>query len=314
MLDFKMRCSNFVVNWNTIDEVFKGTGNYIYPVCAYLFVNEEKLLTEEMLLEHLDIFNQYQDIFSTFPDDHIPALFTCLLATMRNPIQELENSIELYTELCKYFKGSENLMLGSIFVNGLIRRNQYAEIAKKTKDIYSLMESAHRILTSKEDIVYAMFMAISARNNAKYIVSAADYYNQLKKKFSSGGTLLSLSYTLSMYDWANKATRVTQLYNCLVSNKHYYGTSHELSTLGVVAMTNAHLKLMAPQIVTANKILFALKDYSSATSAKKARLVHASMIVSSVYPYAKNETAEKIAIKTSVARYSLFLTAVTGKI
>ncbi|OON94378.1 MAG: hypothetical protein ATN31_03615 [Candidatus Epulonipiscioides saccharophilum] len=314
MLDFKLRCNNFILNWNIIDDVFEGTGDYIYPVCSYLFIDEEKILNEKILQEYLDIFNQHQEIFSNFSGDHIPALFTCLLASMSNPTRHLKNAIQFYKELCQHFQSSEYLMIGAIFMVDVIRPNQYIEIAKRTKDIYDIMEGAHRILTAKEHIVFAMFMAASARSNTKYIVNASEYYNQLKKKFSAGGPLLSISYAISMYDWTNKPSRVINLFDILVSNKLHYGTSHELSTLGVAAMSNAHLKLMAPQIVTTNKILFNLKNYGNSISAKKAKLAHASMIVSSVYPHAKTDTMDKISIKTSVARYSLFLTALAGKI
>ncbi|WP_305768344.1 DUF4003 family protein [Candidatus Epulonipiscium viviparus] len=307
-MDFRLLCEDFILNWDTIGEVFGGAGFYVYPMCSYLFLEKNQMPDTQKLLDCIELFDQNSHLFTDSLSEHIRPVIVCLLATCEDPKQTLNDSLKFYQEFCKHFPKSDYLIFGSMIMSHFVTSTNFATTAKQTKDLYVLMETAHRLLTSQEDIVFAMMMTLSSKSNVKLILDADSCYKVLKKKFSANGEVQSLSHVLALYNWVNKGERVINLHRLLASKKYNYGVDHELPVLGVVAMINTTLGELTDNIILVDQTLKRLKNYGATASGKKRRLTHAAMLVSCIY----SSSTDNMLIAALAATHVSLVAAVAG--
>ncbi|ONI44653.1 hypothetical protein AN641_06615 [Candidatus Epulonipiscioides gigas] len=277
-MDLNIICTKFMTARDIIEKFFTGASHFIYPVCASIFLNKDKMVDTDKLTECTLLLDKYVDRFYDF-DTEIRPIIISILSTYDDAEGAINKAIKLYNQLKLNFVDSTYIAIDALIMIELVDEENFVYISQRAKEIYKIMESAHKILTSSSDIIFALLMSLSDKQNLKMILDAEEYYLILKKKFASGDPVQTLSHVLALYNWANKCTRVIKLYDALKSKGYVYGTNYELPSLGTLAMMNINLKDIIDDFIKVDKFLAKQNAYRSSKFTKKQRFIHSAMLV-----------------------------------
>lgn len=277
-------CENFINNRNTIKSTFGWENNYLYPVCAVVFIDKRKTVDAEQMKHCRDILKEKTGLFSNFRGNGKLAMIS-MLAVDSNPERKLEQSLRVYDMLKEYFFSSQYLPVASMAIANLVEESRYDEIAVRTRKIYNRMKKEHPFLTSSEDSVFAALLAVSSLTEEQVVQETENCYELLKKEFFSGNAVQSLSHVLALGEGTpeEKCRKTIEMYRKLKEKGYKYGTGYELATLGILALLPEEPELVMQDVMEVDDYLSKEKGYGFFGIGKKQRLMHAGMLVVSDY-------------------------------
>ncbi len=288
----KARCEQFIRNRDVIKSTLIWESTYVYPVCAAIFTDKEKVADADTLKQSRSILKEHTGVFSNFRGP-VELAAISMLATDYNPEGKMQSMLKVYDYLKKHFFTSSYLVLAAMVIADLAEPHQYEEVAIRTRRLYERMKAKHPFLTSGEDSVYAALLALSPMSDEQLIQDMERCYDQLHGEFFSGNAIQSLTHVLALGEGtANEKCRKTMdLFNILKNKGHKYGTSYELATLGVLALLPVEPETLAQQIIEVDEYLSQQKGYGFFGTTRKQRLMHAGMLVSMEYVQSADRTA-----------------------
>ncbi len=293
-------CQQFIADRDCLKANFKWESMYLYPVCAAIFIQNGVKADSTRLVQAKDLLNAKTGVFSNFRSTARLAMVS-MLAADDDPEGLLVRALEVYDALKGQFMTTAYLPAAAMAAAQVSEPLRDAELAVRTKDIYRKMRKEHPFLTSGEDVVFCLLMALSGRDDDVLLTECERCYDLLKQEFSIGNTVQTLSHVLTLCDGVpeEKCRRAVELYHLLYDRGLKYGKSYELGTLGVPAMTGAPLDTIADEIAEADAYLSECPGYRGIFgAAKRQRLMHASLIVSGKYTSALGKTAATAASVT----------------
>lgn len=280
----KRRCELLVLNRDIIKAEFKWESSYMYPLSASLFAVNGETANADVMQRCKDLLKQKTSIFSNFRGTSKIATIS-MLAMSYNSDEKMDQIIGIYNDLKNLFFGSEYLTVTAAAISNLAETSQYQQIIKRTRVIYDLMKSSHPILTSGEDSPFAALLAVSDFDDSYIAEESERCFSMLKPEFFSGNAVQSLSnvLTLGQQNTSEKCDRVLELYKYLRSNGYKYGKEYELATLGVLALLDVPVEVLAQDIMQADDFLKEQKGFGSFTIGSKQRLMYAGMMTMAEY-------------------------------
>ena len=293
-------CNNFITNRDTVKKVFKWENDLIVSVCSSVFMNRGMLAASEKLEQCKQILKDNTGVFSNFRGN-VGLPMICQLAVAQNPEEKMQKTMDYYNCLKKEFSGSEYLVLAAAVMAEMVSKEQAVKVVESAKNIYSKMKKNHPFLTSSEDSVYAVLMAISERNDAVMMEETEGCYKKLKECFSSSNEVQALAHVLAIAEGGaeEKCNNVVALYETLKAADVKYGKYHELVVLASLAQLPVEKSVLVEDMKAVDAFLAEQKGYGFLGIDKKTRLMHAAMIVSA--DYAKSENAELAAMTGTLA-------------
>lgn len=277
-------CNSFIENRNLLRGRFKWESSYIYPVCANIFCAKSRSVDLEEVAACKALLKSRVGLFSNFRGN-LTLPIVSMLASGRSPENRMDQALENYRSLKKYFWGSEYLALSAFLLADMgIGANAEERIARG-REIYNRMKKEHPFLTSAEDCVYAVLMAFSELSDEALVADMEACYQLIKKRFRSGNAAQSVSHVLALSPGTpeEKTERLFQLYEKLRADGRKYGKHYELSTLAAVSVLNGEADQIVRDILDADAFLARQKGYGFWGVGKATRLMHASMLVSDDY-------------------------------
>lgn len=277
-------CNNFIYNRDAIKSSFHWESEYIYPVCAAVYVDKRRMVDVNYMSYCRDMLKANTGIFSNFRGNAKLAL-TAMLAVEGDPQVKMQQALQVYNLLKGYFFASEYLPLASMIIVNMVEPMQYQNIVARTRHIYELMKAEHPFLTGGEDSVMAALLAMSSLTDEQVVQEMSACYQNLKGSFFSGNAVQSLSHVLSLGEGSpqEKCGRTLELFQALKNRGCKYGTSYELATLGVLALLPVDLGQLVQDIMEVDAFLSGQRGYGFFGVGRKQRLMHAAMLVSSDY-------------------------------
>lgn len=293
-------CNSFINNRNVVDAAFKWENDLIVAVCASTFMNKEMLVESEKLAECKKLLKDGTSVFSNFRGN-IELPLISLLAASEQPEKKLEVTKQYYEILKKEFRGSEYLVLAAMILADMVQAGQVESLVQRARVIYDRMKKDHPFLTSSEDSVYAVLMAVSEKNDDVLMEEMEVCYKKLKESFSSSNDVQSLAHVLAIADGnaEEKCNKVTALYEALRDADMKYGKYHELVALASLALLPVAKESLVEDIKAVDEFLAEQKGYGFLGMDKKTRMMHAAMIVSGAY--AKSEDTNVAAMVGTLA-------------
>ena len=293
-------CNNFIANRDTIKATFKWENDQIVAACSTIFMNRELLADSAKLENCKKLLKESTGVFSNFRGNaELPLISQ--LAVAKAPEEKLKKTLEFYDILKQEFWGSEYLALAAAVLADMVSAEQAGRMAEKARSIYNKMKQDHPFLTSSEDSVYAVLMAVSEKSDEALMEEMEVAYKKLKESFSSSNEVQALAHVLSIAEGGveDKCNKVVALYQALRDADVKYGKYHELVVLASLALLDAEQSTLVEDIKAVDTFLADQKGYGFFGIDKKTRLMHAAMIVSS--DYAKNDNAEVAAMTGTLA-------------
>lgn len=284
-------CNDFIKNRDTIKSAFKWDNDQIIASCSISFLNKGILADADKMLQCKSVLKENTGVFSNFRGNVQLPMIT-QLSFGANEEDKMKKTLKMYEILKKEFSGSEYLVLASSIMADLLSEEEMVQISQKARVIYNRMKKDHPFLTSYEDTVFAVLMAVSEKSDELLMDEMEVCYQQLKEKFSKGNELQALSHMLAMVDGSAKENcdKLIALYDALTEADVKYGKYYELMALASLVMVSEEASVLVEDIKAVDTFLEKQSGYGFFGFDKKTRLMHAAMIVSC--DYMKNITAD----------------------
>lgn len=273
------RCQLFIENRDIIKSAFIWESSYIHPLCASIYTMKGRRADADILKNCRNILNEKTSLFSNFRGISKMATITTL-SLSANAEYKMDQLLDIYGKLKEVFWGSEYLTVAASVISDMAEPAQYGQITQRTRTIYNRMKEAHPFLTAGEDSSFAALLALSELDDIYIEQEMERCYTLLKSRFFSGNAVQSLSHILALGEGTaeEKCTKAMELYEYLKSKGRKYGTSYELATLGVLAMSDADVITLAQDIIEVDDYLRSQKGFGSFGIGAKQRLMYAGIL------------------------------------
>lgn len=280
----KTRCDLFFKNRTVVKEAFKWENDSLVSVCASMLMGSERTVDCARLKECKTMLKEQTGVFSNFRGN-VEMSVVSMMAMSENPGMKLSRTMEYYKALKEQFSGSEYLVLAAAILADSVEPENIGRVAARAKNIYKLMKEEHPFLTSSEDSVSAVMMAVSDKIDDRMLIGETErIYQDLKTVFSSGNDVQAVAFVLALADGTaeEKCGKMIGLYETLKLSGVKYGKYYELTTLAALSILPIDVKSLAEAIIYVDGCLEKEKPYSGFFGLdKKTRLMHAAMIACS---------------------------------
>jgi hypothetical protein len=276
-------CEFFIDNREVVKKAFSMENSYFYPVCAAIITENGEAADVGLLKECRKILKSKTGAFSSFRGTAVSSIIT-MLSLDCDPEGRLDRALAFHKELREHFYSSEYLPVAAMMLSGTVTPEDYPSVSLRARKIYDLMKSEHPFLTSSEDSVFAVMLALSSLSDDEVIRQTEICYNALRERFKSRNAVQSLSHVLALYSdgaytAADRCRNTIALYDALHEKGMKYGTEYELATLGTLAMLDCSIEEKVADLADVDQFLSEQKGYGFFGASGKERLMHAAMIV-----------------------------------
>lgn len=152
---------------------------------------------------------------------------------------------------------------------------------RAARDLYDRMRQTHPILTASEDAPLCVLLALSDKNVDLLLEDVEACYQQLKPAFPlCGNPVQTLSLVLALMPGSSeeKTRRVMALFDALKRQGRKWGTTHELSVLGILALQERDPEALAADILTCDRLLAQQKGFGPFSISGRQRLMYAGLM------------------------------------
>lgn len=288
-------CDNFIAAQEKTKGIFGLDYSTVYIICAYIMASRKAEINEDELKANRKLLRSQNGAFSSMRGV-MEGPVTCLMTVSGNPQEFLDNTQENYAILKKYFHSSEFAVSAAALITEYGDSGRSAEIAERAKIIYDRMKKKHFFLTSSEDIVYCVLLAMSERSDDELIDEMENIFKQFKG-FSDGDTVQAISHILTLAEGevTEKCSSFNALAQELKDSGKKYGKNRELTVLAALSALGNNIQTTVKDISEADDYLAEQKGYRGILGfSKKERLMHAAMLVAAAYAPQSNTKTAKI--------------------
>ena len=164
-------------NRDLLKKQFRWESDYLYPVCANIFLTEGASPDSERLADCNRMIKESVGIFSNFRGNvRLPLI--CSLACDQDPQARWERAQGFYQIFKEHFFRSEFLALGAAMLAGSSKIDAET-LASRARILYKRMKKEHPLLTGWEDSVSALLLAQSTRDDDMLIEDVEQCYQLL---------------------------------------------------------------------------------------------------------------------------------------
>ncbi len=285
------RCENLVHNRNIIKKAYFGCDS-MSALSGALIFNIKNLEADEGTLHRCEeLLKKNVSLFSYFRGNAVYMVLASLAAS-DDPEGFMQNSKLAYQTLKKRFMSTQYLPIAAMILAGQTKPCQYEEYADRARTIYEKAYRKHPFLTSGEDYAACVLLALLNKPVDSVMQDTEDCYQLLRKDFFSANSVQALAFVLAMHEGTpmNKYERTLHLFRCLKEQGRKYGTSYELATLGMLAMSTEDERALAQEIIEIDTWLAAQQGFGFWSSISPTyRLMGASIIA--VQGHAKEDAS-----------------------
>jgi hypothetical protein len=151
------------------------------------------------------------------------------------------------------------------------------------------MNKEHPILTSSEDIIFAVLLVMTGKSVDTIITEMEDCYDYLKKELKirvGANEIQGLGEIRALTDgnMREKSDRALRIYNAFGERGVKYGKSYnEFASLGALIDVDVETRVLVDEIIETADYLKESKKFGGWVMDKKQRLMFAAMLVGDAY-------------------------------
>lgn len=304
-------CEIFIQNRDIFKETFTWDSGLIYPVCSMMYVEKDEIADKQKLLKCKTVLKENTGGFSNFRSHtKLPMITTMALSS--HPEEKIRKTTDIYAKLKNKFWATDYLALGAMIISDMT--DDYVGVINKADRIYKAMKKQHPFLTSSEDVVYCLLLAMSEKNEEEIINETEKCYDLLKGHFFSGNSVQALSHAVTLLDGSSeeKCEKTLKLFNELKASGYKYGTNYELATLGLLANLGVDNKILIEKFSEVEAFLKVQKGYGVFGASQKMRYMHISMILLKYFEMSNTTSALNIVLSVVIAEQIALMAVVTA--
>ena len=272
-------CESFISVRDTIREAFVWDDPYIHPAAAVIFVTHGRTPDADRMRECRKLIKQNTGIGSYFRGT-AELLLMSEMSLAEDPEAYLKKVLAAYDALKKDFSGSIYLPSAAMLLADSAEEAEFARLASLSKDIFDIMNRRHRLLTSNEDVVACLTLALSGMTAEKAADETEACYSILYPDFRNNSAQ-ALAFALALYDAPaeKKCVRTMELYTELAGRDVKWSSGIELAAIGPIAMLDGSVSDIADDLIAIDGFLSQQKGYGALGIDRKTRLMHAAMLL-----------------------------------
>ncbi len=280
------KCELLAKNRAAISNRFMLENSLMSVVAGMIYAGANMETNIEKLAECRKILAKNTGLFSTFRKTVELALLS-KMALSEDPEKYLADVKAVYDKV-RNGKDNSYLVLASILICDQGKKDSASEIAARYHEIMKRMNKEHPVLTSSEDISYAMLLALTDRDIDSIvndIEACIRYLKQDKKIKADSNSLQGLGQLLALTDGdiEAKCDKVVRLFNRFADRKAEFGTGTELSALGTLIDIDVDEEALVDEIIEAEGLLKENKGFKNGSMEKTKRLMFAAILVAESY-------------------------------
>ena len=280
--DLSTLVRRFIEARDAIRAAFKMESEYIYPVCAQIFLAADRPVEAEQLERCKALVKSTTGPFSNFRGNvRLPLL--CMLAAGDEPEARWERTQRCYALLKESFFSSQYLALAALLLGDGAKEEDLPALAARGKGLYQRMKQEHPFLTGQEDSVFALLLAESPRSDDALIEDMEACYTRLDQRFPKGDGLQTASHVLALSDDApeRKVNRMLSLFDGIEAAGGKYGKDRQLPILAALSLSDGSEEALVADMLELNGLLSQEKGYKGVFGLdKRTRMMHAAMLLS----------------------------------
>ena len=280
--DLSTLVRRFIEARDAIRAAFKMESEYIYPVCAQIFLAADRPVEAEQLERCKALVKSTTGPFSNFRGNvRLPLL--CMLAAGDEPEARWERTQRCYALLKESFFSSQYLALAALLLGDGAKEEDLPALAARGKGLYQRMKQEHPFLTGQEDSVFALLLAESPRSDDALIEDMEACYTRLDQRFPKGDGLQTASHVLALSDDApeRKVNRMLSLFDGIEAAGGKYGKDRQLPILAALSLSDGSEEALVADMLELNGLLAQEKGYKGVFGLdKRTRMMHAAMLLS----------------------------------
>lgn len=280
--EMRKKCDLFISNRDEMKHGFAWENVYTYPLCAILYTNKNKQLDAQVIKKDKALVKEKCGYFSYFRNiGQLP--IATILSLESNSEETLTLALKAYDCLKEYFSSSNYLTFAAINLARLVPEQEFSNIARKAKEIYSGSKEKHYFLTGQEDSGMSVMLAMSRRTTMELVEECERCYVNLKPYFGSLNGVQSLSFVLALSEEnvITKCNKILSIYNKLKAKNVKYGTHYELAILAIFTFFDKTEDEIVDAIKEVDDYLKQQKGFGFFGIGPKQRGMYAAMIVAS---------------------------------
>ncbi len=285
----KNKCDLLTGNRDKMARHFKWNYSLMNLSAALVFTSAGKEPDVDRLEECAKILKKNASMFSSMRSQ-METIVISKLSLADDPQQYMSDLKIVYDKLTKgSFFESAYMVQAAISILDAGKIDQVDEIIARYKDMYKKMEKEHPFLTSSEDIVFSVLLAMTEKDVDVIVSEMETCYDYLKKekKIKVGGNEiqgLSEILVLSDGDMIEKCDRAMMLYNKFAERGTKYGKDYgEFASLGALVGIDMDAEALVDEIIETAEYLKDHKGFGGFSMDKKQRLMFAAMLVGDAY-------------------------------
>ena len=280
--DLSTLVRRFIEARDAIRAAFKMESEYIYPVCAQIFLAADRPVEAEQLERCKALVKSTTGPFSNFRGNvRLPLL--CMLAAGDEPEARWERTQRCYALLKESFFSSQYLALAALLLGDGAKEEDLPALAARGKGLYQRMKQEHPFLTGQEDSMFALLLAESPRSDDALIEDMEACYTLLDQRFPKGDGLQTASHVLALSDDApeRKVERMLSLFDGIEAAGGKYGKDRQLPILAALSLSDGSEEALVADMLELNGLLSQEKGYKGVFGLdKRTRMMHAAMLLS----------------------------------
>lgn len=231
-------CDKYLLNLGLFTDLCPLERDILYPVCASVFCAADAEFDLAKFKSGMSLIKENPKMLSSFRSTVRP-LIASLMSVSGDPGGEMAQYLECYEIMRKYFTNSEHLALLSMLFTKIVPIEKAEEYIKRGRQIYDRMKREHRILTTKENIAFAVMLAFSEKSDDALIEDMEASYKLLKHR-DAKNSMQSVSHVLAMSDGKpeDKCAKFMELYDTMLQKGKKYGKRYELAMLAAMSIAD----------------------------------------------------------------------------
>ena len=289
----KNKVDLLVTNRAKIEKEFKWGYNLMNIAAALVFSAADKEADIEKLKECREILKKNTGAFSAFRDTS-EAVIASKMVLADDPEQYLKDVKLVYDKLSKNrMFDSSFLIQGAISIYEAGRMDDTDMIIEKYTELFKKMGKKHPILTSSDDIVFVILLAMTEKSVDRIFDEIEECYTYLKKEIKlkvGSDELQGLGEILALSDGdiKVKSDKVVKLYNTIKEHGVKWGNEYnEFAALGTLIDTSSVVDVdenaLVDEIVEVSDYLKTIKGFGDWSLDSKQRLLFSAMLVGDSY-------------------------------
>ena len=282
------KCELFVKNREVIHKKFAFEDNLLCLAGSLIFTLEGKEADAERLAECKKIFSKQTGLFSKLRSMAELAVISKMTLS-EDPEKFMGDLKTIYDKVRKTkFKEDPYMVLACLLICDLGVQEESDEIINRALEIMERMNKAHPFLTSSEDTVSVMLLALSYKDVDTIMNELEEGYEYLKKTHKlkvSGNAAQNLCEILAVSygDIQTKCDKVVKIRKAFKNLKSDFGSEEELAAIASLVDTDMSPETLAAEIIEASEFLKSQKGFDAESVSTRQRTMYVTLLVADVY-------------------------------